>query len=228
MFKRLKQIVSANTNAILDKYEDPEKMVDQYIRETEATLGEVKGKTADAMAIAEKCEKKVIECKENIAAMDAYAEQAYAVGNEEDLEKFIDKKLSLEEQLEGHLLAADTANANAAKMREMHDQLSEQLISYKNKRDVIRSKMAIIKTSEKVSEIASLTGKIDGTAGNFARMEEKLEGMLSKQAAIAELDNSVDSLDEVKAKYDISQHSKKLAEAVEAFKASKQKPAKVS
>ena len=41
---RFKDIMSANINALLDKCEDPEKMIDQYMRNLESDLGKVKGR----------------------------------------------------------------------------------------------------------------------------------------------------------------------------------------
>ena len=43
---RFKDIMSANINALLDKCEDPEKMIDQYMRNLESDLGKVKAETA--------------------------------------------------------------------------------------------------------------------------------------------------------------------------------------
>ncbi len=42
--------MSANINAMLDKAENPEKMIDQYMRNLENDLGKVKAETASVMA----------------------------------------------------------------------------------------------------------------------------------------------------------------------------------
>ena len=47
---RFKDIMAANFNALLEKVEDPEKMIDQYLRNLEEDLGEVKKETASVMA----------------------------------------------------------------------------------------------------------------------------------------------------------------------------------
>ena len=44
IIKRFGDIMAANFNALLDKAEDPEKMVDQCLRNLESDLGKVKGK----------------------------------------------------------------------------------------------------------------------------------------------------------------------------------------
>lgn len=47
---RFKDIMSSNINALLDKAEDPSKMIDQYLRNLESDLGKVKAETASVMA----------------------------------------------------------------------------------------------------------------------------------------------------------------------------------
>ena len=50
ILKRFGDIMSANINALLDKAEDPEKMIDQYLRDLNSDLGKVKAETAAIMA----------------------------------------------------------------------------------------------------------------------------------------------------------------------------------
>ena len=50
IFERLGDILSANINAMLDKAEDPGKMVDQYLRNAKEDLAEVRKNTAGVMA----------------------------------------------------------------------------------------------------------------------------------------------------------------------------------
>ena len=50
IFTRISDILSANLNEITEQFEDPEKMLKQAVREMEASIGEVTGQTAKAMA----------------------------------------------------------------------------------------------------------------------------------------------------------------------------------
>ena len=47
---RFGDIIKANVNAVLDKMEDPAKMIDQYLRDMMEDLAEVKRETAGVMA----------------------------------------------------------------------------------------------------------------------------------------------------------------------------------
>ena len=76
--------MSANINALLDKCEDPEKMIDQYMRNLESDLGKVKAETASVMAEETRCKRELDECTADVAKYQSYAEKALRAGNEAD------------------------------------------------------------------------------------------------------------------------------------------------
>ena len=92
---RFKDIMSANINALLDKCEDPEKMIDQYMRNLESDLGKVKAETASVMAEETRAKRELDECTEQINKMQSYAEKALRAGNEADARSFLEKKQQL-------------------------------------------------------------------------------------------------------------------------------------
>lgn len=59
---RFKEIMSSNINALLDKAEDPEKMVDQCLRNLNSDLGKVKAETASIMAEEQRAKRELDEC----------------------------------------------------------------------------------------------------------------------------------------------------------------------
>ena len=58
---RFKTIMESNINALLDKMEDPEKMIDQYLRDMEKDLGSVKAETVAVMDQESAAKRKVTE-----------------------------------------------------------------------------------------------------------------------------------------------------------------------
>ena len=66
ILNRFKDIMSSNINALLDKVEDPNKMIDQYLRNLESDLGKVKAETAAVMAEETRAKRELNECNESI------------------------------------------------------------------------------------------------------------------------------------------------------------------
>ena len=81
---RFKDIMAANFNALLDKAENPEKMIDQYLRNLQGDLAKVKAETASVMAEETRAKRELDECTEQVNKMQSYAEKALRAGNESD------------------------------------------------------------------------------------------------------------------------------------------------
>ena len=92
---RFTSIVKANINELLDKAEDPEKMVDQYLREMTESLAEVREATAGVMAEEKRCKKLLDENREETEKYEELARKALAAGNEADARVFLAKKQEL-------------------------------------------------------------------------------------------------------------------------------------
>ena len=97
---RFKDIMSANINALLDKAENPEKMIDQYLRNLENDLASVKAETASVIAEEKAAKRKLDDCNEEIAKMGEYAKRAVAAGNDDEARQFLSKKAELTGRLE--------------------------------------------------------------------------------------------------------------------------------
>mgnify|MGYP005783549129 CR=1 FL=1 len=221
ILKRFKDIMSANINALLDKAENPEKMIDQYIRDIESDLGKVKAETASIMANEKKAKRELDECSEEIEKMQKYAEKALLAGNENDARLFLQKKNSLENEYNSLKQNYDIALANSQKMKEMHDKLVKDMASLKDRRDAIKAKMAMAKAQEKMNKMGSSISGISNSMSNFDKMEEKANRMYDEAVAMAELNKPVsDGIDELMAKYDDnSSTNSKIDDELSALKA---------
>jgi phage shock protein A len=197
ILSRFSDIIKANVNSVLDRMEDPGKMIDQYLRDLMDDLAEVKRETAGVMA-EETRTKRLID--ENAAEVERYAglaKKALQAGNEEDAKVFIEKKQKLEVSGAGLGTAYATAHANASKMRQMHDKLTGDIQELESRREIIKAKVAVAKTQKTLNEVTSSVGKSQGAMGAFDRMEDKADRMLDEATAMEELNQQ--PIDEAKA-----------------------------
>ena len=201
---RFKDIMSENIIALLDKAEDPEKMIDQCLRDLESDLGKVKAETAAVMAEEQRAKRELDECNAEINKYQQYAEKAVVAGNDEDAKKFLAKKNQLVEQQTALQQAYDMGAANAAKMRQMHDKLVKDINDLNARKDSIKAKIAVAKTQEKINKIGSSVTGAQNSMSAFARMEAKADKMLDQANAMAELNSSAaeDDIESLASKYD--------------------------
>lgn len=203
IIKRFGDIMAANINALLDKAEDPEKMIDQCIRDLNEDLGKVKSETAAVMADEQRTKRELDECNAEIAKMQSYAEKALTAGNENDARTFLAKKQQYVEKQAALQQAYDMASANAMKMRQMHDKLVKDIGELNARRDAIKAKVQVAKTQEKMNKMMSSVGDTTSSLAAFDRMEAKANKMLDQANAMAELNSApVDEFADLSAKYD--------------------------
>ncbi|UCF91822.1 MAG: phage shock protein PspA [Desulfobacterales bacterium] len=114
IFTRFRDIISSNLNAMLDKAEDPEKLIKLMIREIEDTLVELKAACAGAMADSKKIQRKLEEIDDRAHYWEEKAKLAVHKGRD-DLarEALIEKRRYtqrigvLENDLQEHNLLVD-------------------------------------------------------------------------------------------------------------------------
>ncbi|WP_075278805.1 PspA/IM30 family protein [Thermophilibacter provencensis] len=199
---RFATIVKANINELLDKAEDPAKMVDQYLVDLTESLADVKRETAGVMAEEARTKRAADANAKEVSRMEDLAKKALKAGNEDDARVFLAKKQKLEAAGAELQKAADAAKANADKMRQMHDKLVSDIEDLKGRRETIKAKMAVAKTQEKVAGYTSGSDKAESAIEAFNRMEEKADRMLDTADAIAELNTEpVDDAEALAQKY---------------------------
>ncbi|HIY80345.1 MAG TPA: PspA/IM30 family protein [Candidatus Olsenella excrementavium] len=199
---RFTTIVKANINELLDKAEDPAKMVDQYLVDLTESLAEVKKETAGVMAEETRTRRAVERNAEEAARMEGLARKALAAGNEDDARVFLGKKQKLDATGAELAKAAEAARANAEKMRQMHDKLVGDIEDLKARRETIKAKAAVARTQEMVGGYTSGSDKAESAIEAFNRMEAKVDRDLDAANAMAELNQApVDEAAALEAKY---------------------------
>lgn len=198
---RFKDIMSANINTLLDKCENPEKMVEQTLRNLERDLVLVKAETAGVIAEAMASRKKCDDNKNEIAQLLIYAQKAAKSGNDEDAKQFLAKKQQLEELQESYDAQCKIAQENADKMRLLHDKLSRDIDTAKDRAALIRAKTAVAKAQEHINNVSRNTYSMTDSVNAIGRWEDKANKRLETARAMSELNSIENPISTLKEKY---------------------------
>ena len=218
---RFKDIMAANFNALLDRCEDPEKMIDQYLRNLEQDFAKVKAETAAIMAEEKSAKRKLDDCDAEIAKMADYAKKAVTAGNDDEARQFLSKKAELTQKREVLAKDYEMACGNSAKMRQMHDKLASDISELKSRREMLKAKVKVAETQKKMNQMGSSLESAGSNLAAFDRMEEKVNKMLDEADAMNELNaqpasNDIDALTK---KYDAGSQSSAIDDELAALKA---------
>ena len=197
---RFRDIMAANINALLDKAEDPEKMVKQVIIDmqtelTKATQNYGKAKASERMA-----EKKYLEAKKISESWEAKAKAALSQGNQELAKQALAKKVKADEDVISY--------------KDMYESISDQTEAIGNQVEVLKSKLEDAKSRQAMliarsqmadtkKNLAKASGNFDASSSfeKFQRMEDKINRKEAEADAFSEIagadDDVIDSFAQI-------------------------------
>lgn len=191
---RFTTIVKSNVNAMLDKAEDPEKMVDQSLVDMRENLAKVKKNTASVMAEEKRTKGLLDESKTKIERYEVAAKNALIAGNEADAKTLLTQKQSEMANLSKLQRDYEVAKSNADKMRQMYDKLVSDIKELEGRKAEIKAKISIAKAQDSVAD-AMASVNSEGSISAFERMSDKADKMLAESEANMELNTDAATSD---------------------------------
>ncbi|MFN6969964.1 MAG: phage shock protein PspA [Rheinheimera sp.] len=176
IFSRFSDIVNSNINALLDKAEDPEKMVRLIIQEMEDTLVEVRSTSAKTIAEKKELQRVVNRLEEEVVDWQAKAELALAK-NRDDLARsaLIEKQKSADQAAS---VAADIANldAHVSKLQDEVAQLQEKLADAKARQKSMLMRQKTVASRLEVKKSLD-SNRLNDAMYKFERYEQKIDSL---------------------------------------------------
>lgn len=194
-FKRLHDITMANLNDLLNKAEDPEKMIDQYVREMEEEVQQLRSIVADAIAQEKTYQKKFELYQDDVNKWQEKAEQAIVADRDDMAKKALERKNEALEQAKYYEEKHREQKEKVDGFKRKLDDYEEKLESAKRKRDDLKSRAKTAKAEKKLNEAMAGIGQTSAVE-DFKRMEEKIMQMESQAEASSEVAERSRSLEE--------------------------------
>ena len=129
LFKRVSDIISANLNDLIERFEDPEKMLNQVISELETAIGDAKREVVKAMAGEKLVRKQLTDYERQAEEARARAVRAVEKGDDRLARKALTRKqesLTVAAALKDQLaLSTETSQTLRRQLEAMHVKLAE-------------------------------------------------------------------------------------------------------
>lgn len=195
LFKRLRDITMASINDMLDKVEDPVKMLEQYLRDMSEDITDAEAAVAKQIAVEKRFKQQMDEAEELVAKRQQQAETAVLAGNDELARKALVDKNEQQAKLDGFTQQYTVAKQHADTLRAQLTEMKEEFNKLKNKKDLLIARAEAAKAQKSINQTMSGFG-VDNAAKGFERMENKVLQMEAEAQASGELRGSSKSLDD--------------------------------
>lgn len=192
---RVSTILRANINALLDQAEDPEKTLDQLIRDMADAIGQARGQVAEMIA-QEKLLEADMERNANLARdWSQKAEMAVARGAEDLAKEALRRKIDYDRNSQAYATQLQAQQDVVTKLKHDLDQLEAKYEGAVRNREAMIARHRRALAQQKVAKTAAQLTTMDPTS-ELARMEERIRLEEARAAALTEVNNRPASLED--------------------------------
>ncbi len=186
VFQRLSDLLKSNVNDLIDRAEDPEKMVKQIIIDMQTELTKATQNYGKAKASERLAEKKYLEAQKISSDWEAKAKIALSKGDQELAKQALARKVKADEDLNNYKEMYESISAQTDAIGDQVEVLRAKLEEAKSRQAMLiaRSQMA-----ETKKNLAKAAGGFDGNSSleKFQKMEEKIERKEAEADAFTEI-----------------------------------------
>ena len=182
IFSRFTDIVNSNINALLDKAEDPEKMVRLIIQEMEDTLVEVRSASAKTLANKKEIVNQIAKYESDASDWEAKAELALSKDREDLARAALQEKKKSAEAAEALSKELAIVDEQISKLQDEIGQLQEKLADAKSRQKAIIMRQKTASSRREVKKTLDST-KVDNAMGRFEQYERKIDDLESQVEA---------------------------------------------
>lgn len=200
---RIGQLVRANVNALIDGAEDPQKMLDQLVRDFTDNIREAEEAVAQTIGNlrlleddAKEAADAAVEWGSKAAAASKKADQLRAAGNAADADKFdnlarvaLKRQISYEDQVRDFKPQIEQQTALVDQLKNGLNQMRTKREELVQKRDELVSRAKMAQAQVKVQETLKSVNVMDPTS-EVARFEEKIRHEEARAKGMAEVQAS--------------------------------------
>ena len=195
LLERVSTLIRANLNDLVDKAEDPEKMIKQVILDMQNQLLQVKTQVAIALADQHLLEKKQKENEEHAADWMRRAEKAVDKKQDDLARAALDRSMSYRAMGESFQQQVADQRTEVENLKAALHKLGQKLVEAQSKSDLLLAQHRRSRAVSKVSDAHMAMREHDHSAG-FDRMKDKVARASAESQAKSELasDNVEDRL----------------------------------
>jgi len=184
---RISTILKANIHDLLDSAENPEIMLDQYIRDLESGVNEGREELVNAMADEKRLAARFEQRKRQVRDWEEKAEQAVLLEKDNVARSALRAARAYQEEADATAAAWEAQKDQVAELQEQYEQIEKKLISIKGERDALLAEHQATRAKEMLTTAKTSAKKATSAIKGIERMRERIEREAAKAEAREEI-----------------------------------------
>ncbi len=190
---RVSQLVRANVNDMLDRAEDPEKMINQILRDMQENIGEARQAVASMIAQEKELEIDLAQTRKLASEWQSKAERAVSAGKDDLAREALRRKKDNEDNASVYQQQLNVQEQAVEKLKQQLGALEAKYQATLSQRDSLITRQRRAEAQKKVAGQLQTFSPMDPSA-DLERMERKIRSSEAQAAAQIEMhDTSYDA-----------------------------------
>jgi phage shock protein A len=169
IFSRFNRVLKSNLNSMMDKAEDPAKLINQTIEEMEAELKNAKKELVQTLGTAKRLDKKRIELEAEVGKWEDKAVLALKSGDEELAREALKMKMRATKQAEDASRQASDQDKAAREMQDTLEEIENKISDLKARKGTLAAKV------RRAREVPGEEGAGGGAFGDLQRLSGRID-----------------------------------------------------
>lgn len=183
---RVSSILRANVNDLLDHAEDPEKLLNQIIRDMEEALRQADSQVAEQIAQQKMIQNDLDNAKKQADEWSKKAELAVSKGADDLAREALRRANDYQAQITVFQKQLDAQTRAVQELKGKRDQLESKYQDAKRNRDTLIARAKRAQAQQQVTKAAATISSVD-YASDLAHMERRIQEMEARAAAGSEV-----------------------------------------
>ena len=180
------RLVRANINDMLDQAEDPEKMLNELLREMESSIREARVAVANTIAQEKELEADLQDSQREAREWERRAELAVTSSKDDLAREALRRKRDAESIGTVYAQQLTSQQEMVARLKQQLQMLEAKHAEAESKRDVLIARHRATQAQRQITETVSSLPGLDSFS-ELDRMEKRIRGEEAKTAALGEL-----------------------------------------
>lgn len=183
---RMSRLIRANINDLLDRAEDPEKMLNELMREMESSISEARMQVANTIAQEKELEGELQDAQRDAREWERRAEMAVGAGKDDLAREALRRKRDAESIATVYATQLSSHQETVSRLKHQLRLLEAKYDEAASKRDILIARHRATQAQRQMTETVSSLPGLDSFS-ELDRMEKRIRSEESKTAALSEL-----------------------------------------